>query len=441
MSVFVLDRRKKPLMPCSEKRARLLLDRGRARVHSLNPFTIRLTDRTADGCDLQPVVLKLDPGSKTTGVAVVRRSVDSEGQITDHALHLAEIEHRGQVVRDAMVRRAAFRSRRRNKNLRHRKKRFDNRRRPEGWLPPSLRSRLDNVAGWTARYRRRAPITAVAVERVRFDMQMMTDPNVSGVEYQQGELQGYEVREYLLEKWGRACAYCDAEGVPLQVEHVVPRARGGSDRVSNLCVACAKCNQDKGSRPVEEFLAGQPERLKRVLERAKAPLRDAAAVNATRNAVVAVLEETGLPVESSSGGRTKWNRSRIGVPKTHALDALCVGSVDAVSGWRVPVFGIKATGRGGYQRTRLDRFGFPRGYLMRGKSVHGFRTGDMVRAVVPSGKKAGTHVGRVAVRAKGSFNVRTAEGVVQGISHRHCVIVSRGDGYGYYQMPKAAEAH
>ncbi len=92
---------------------------------------------------------------------------------------------------------------------------------------------------------------------------------------------------------------------------------------------------------------------------------------------------------------------------------------------------IEATGRGSYQRTRLDAFGFPRGYLTREKRIQGFQTGDKVSAKVPTGKKAGIHTGRVAVRATGSFNIQTRAGVVQGISHRHCRVIQRAGGYGY----------
>ena len=143
----------------------------------------------------------------------------------------------------------------------------------------------------------------------------------------------------------------------------------------------------------------------------------------------------------ASGGRTKFNRVRLGLPKTHALDAVCVGQMDGVQGWQVhgwrkPVLQIRCTGRGSYQRTRLDKFGFPRGYLMRSKAVAGFATGDLVKAVVPAGAKQGCHRGRVAVRATGSFNIQTREGVVQGIHHRHCTILQRGNGYGYQQQSK-----
>jgi 5-methylcytosine-specific restriction endonuclease McrA len=426
LPVFVLDKRKRPLMPCTEKRARLMLERGRAVVHKRFPFTIRLKDRV--GGDVQPVRVKIDPGASVSGMAVVRE----DGPV-QHVLHLAEVQHRGKVVKKHLQQRTGYRRRRRSQNLRYREKRFDNRRRSDGWLPPSLRSRMDNVLSWVDRYRRLVPVTGVSIERVRFDMQAMQNPDIEGVQYQQGELRGYEVREYLLEKHGRCCAYCGARGTPLQVEHIRPKALGGSDRISNLTLACHPCNQKKGSQRVEEFLIDRPEVLKRVLARAKAPLDGAAAVNATRNAIVVALRATGPPVETSSGGQTKWNRSRLGIPKTHALDAACVGAVDEVVNWQVPVLSIKAMGRGSYQRTRVTADGFPRGHLMRTKSVHGFQTGDIVRADVPKGKRMGVHVGRVAVRANGNFNIQTVSGTVTDIPHRHCRVIHRVDGYAYAQ--------
>lgn len=270
--VFVLDTHHHPLMPCHPARARQLLARGRARVHRLHPFTIRLVDRTVAQSQVAPLRLKLDPGSKITGVALVRETAAG----VQHVLHLAEIQHRGQAVRKHMLQRAQYRHRRRSANLRYRAPRFDNRRRPEGSLAPSLRSRLDNVRSWVARAQRLAPIGALSIELVRFDTQAMENPEIRGVEYQQGTLAGYELRKYLLAKWGRRCAYCGAEGVPLQIEHVVPKSRGGSDRASNLTLACRPCNERKGNRTATEI--GHAE----VEARATAPRRDAAAINATR---------------------------------------------------------------------------------------------------------------------------------------------------------------
>jgi hypothetical protein len=211
MAVFVLDKRKKPLMPCSEKRARLLLERGRARVHRLVPFTIRLVDRLQEESALQPVRLKLDPGSKTTGIALVREFEETNAETGEihkiaHVVFLAELHHRGDAICDALTQRRAFR-RRWRANLRYRAKRFNNRRRPEGWLAPSLRHRVETTLSWVGRLRRWVPVTALSLELVRFDTQALQNPEVSGVKYQQGTLFGYEVREYLLEKWGRKCVY------------------------------------------------------------------------------------------------------------------------------------------------------------------------------------------------------------------------------------------
>jgi len=271
------------------------------------------------------------------------------------------------------------------------------------------------------------PITAFSLELVKFDTQAMQNPEISGVEYQRGTLVGWEVREYLLEKWDRKCAYCGAKDVPFEVEHILPKSRGGTDRVSNLTLACHECNQAKGNQTAAEF--GHPE----VQAEAKQSLKDAAAVTTTRWAVYAVLRDTGLPVETGTGGRTKYNRTRLGLPKAHWIDAACVGAStpDALgvrrTSWQSRPLIIRAMGRGSRQMCRMDKHGFPRTAAKSIKRVHGFQTGDLVRAIVPTGKHAGTHVGRVAVRASGSFQV----GTVDGIGYHHCRLLQRTDGYEY----------
>jgi 5-methylcytosine-specific restriction endonuclease McrA len=420
--VFVVDKRKRPLMPCSEKRARLLLQRGRAVVHRIRPFIIRLKDRIAQTSTMQPVALKIDPGAQTTGVALVREEQTATGA-AHHTLHLAELQHRGLLVHALLLRRAQARRSRRARKTRYRPPRCKNRCRPKGWLPPSLRSRLNNVLLWATRYRRWTPVGRADVEWVRFDTQWLQNPHITGVEYQQGTLYGYELREWLLEKWDRRCAYCKASQVPLQIEHIVPRSRHGTDRVSNLTLACVPCNTAKGTMTATEF--GYPE----VQAEAMKPLRDAAAVNITRFAICHGLRAHGFAVMHWTGGRTKWNRTRVGLPKTHALDALCVGDIAAVTGAGMLVLGIQARGRGMRCRTSWTTQGFPRGYKIRHKSVQGFQTGDLVRADVPAGKHAGTRVGRVAVRASGSFRVGDSD----GINWRYCTLMQRADGYDYMQ--------
>lgn len=431
--VFVLDRRGNALMPCNPARARELLKKNRAVVVRRSPFTIRLKDRAIEDSTVQPVRLGVDPGSKTTGMAVSR---DDNG--VRHVLFKLEVGHRSALIHKRMGQRATYRRGRRSRNLRYRAPRFNNRITPMGWLAPSLRSRVEHVDTWARRLSKWCPVTVVDLELVRFDMQKIQNPEVAGVEYQRGTLHGFEVREYLLAKFGRRCVYCDAANVPLNIDHVVPRAQGGSDRVSNLTLACVPCNQAKGNRPVAEFA---PDRAARIIARAKAPLRDAAAVNSTRYATLRTLKTCGVPVECSTGGCTKWNRTRLGVPKTHGLDAACVGNLTGVRAWDGPTLTVKATGRGSHQRTRPDAYGFPRLRFSSTKLVHGFQTGDLVRAVVPGFqsngkpfKAAGVHVGRVAVRVTGRFRV----GTIDPVPHRFCRLVQRADGYEHNQLPGSA---
>ena len=156
-------------------------------------------------------------------------------------------------------------------------------------------------------------------------MQKIQKHEITGELYQQGELMGYEIREYLLEKWGRKCAYCKAEHTRLEIDHIVPKSKEGSDRVSNLTIVCRACNIKKANNPLEEFLDKKPDLCSNILAKAKAPLNHAAAVNTTRNALAKTLELRDLPLTKWSGGRTKYNRVNLGLEKDHFIDAACVG--------------------------------------------------------------------------------------------------------------------
>ncbi|MFO7751028.1 MAG: RRXRR domain-containing protein [Desulfobacteraceae bacterium] len=177
MKVFVIDTNKQQLDPVHPAEARLLLKQQKASVFRQYPFTIIL--KVAQPVEPEPLRIKIDPGSKTTGLAIVKES--------------------GEIV--------------------------------------------------------------FAMELVRFDMQKIQNPEIAGTQYQQGALLGYEVREYLLEKWNRTCVYCGAQDTPLEVEHIVSKSKGGSNRVSNLTLACNTCNQRKNNQPIEQFLQNKPELL------------------------------------------------------------------------------------------------------------------------------------------------------------------------------------
>ncbi|MGZ9931597.1 hypothetical protein ACXNSR_17085 [Streptomyces sp. NC-S4] len=160
-----------------------------------------------------------------------------------------------------------------------------------------------------------------------------------------------------------------------------------------------------------------------------------AATNATRLQLVKALATQGVPVHAWSGGRTYWNRSAMGLPKSHTLDALAIGIIDHERGdalVRVPaqILVVSSTGRGSYARTTPDRFGFPRLQRPRGKVHHGYATGDLVAAVVPRGKWAGRWVGRIAVRTSGQHRITTSTSRFD-VSHRNLRLLQRADGYAY----------
>jgi len=413
--VFVVNKNREPLMPCHPARARELLKNGRAKVLRHYPFTIILLDR--EGGDVQPVALKIDPGSKTTGLALV-----ADGQRGKRVVWAGELNHRGEQIKASMLSRKQLRRARRSRKTRYRQPRFDNRRRAEGWIPPSLRSRVDNVLTWTERLRRFTPICTVSMELVKFDTQAMQNPEISGIEYKQGELMGYEVREYLLEKFGRRCAYCGATGAPLEIEHIIPKSRGGSNRVSNLTLSCTVCNQHKGNQTATEF--GYPT----IQDKAKQPLKDAAVMNTTRWTLYRSLKQLGLPTEVGTGARTKYNRVRQNYQKDHWIDAACVGVSGEkvyISSGTIPLV-IKATGRQSRIMCCPDKYGFPRTKAKQGRVHYGFQTGDIVLATIPEGKHTGVHVGRVAVRNRLSFRLNGFD-----VHPKYLKILHHADGYNY----------
>lgn len=374
--------------PIHPSHAKKLLASNKAAVFRYHPFTL-IMNRVVENIVTYPITLKIDPGSKVTGIALVNNR--------DEVIWGMELHHRGQAIKDSLETRKGVRRGNRARHTRYREARFLNRKRPNGWLAPSLRHRVQTTETWVKRLCQFAPIAAIVQELVRFDLQQLENPEISDLEYQQGELQGYEVREYLLNKWERKCAYCGAENVALQVEHIKPKAKGGTNRISNLCLACQKCNEKKGTQDIEKFLAKKPEVLKRILSQAKRPLKDAAAVNTTRSCLFNVLKSTELPVTTGSGGRTKFNRTKLQLPKTHWIDAACVGIAEKLSVLTTKPLLVKSTGKGTRRLCRINKFGFPCS-KPRTSYTHGWNTGD-----IASGKGV---AGRVVVQSSTRLEIR-----------------------------------
>lgn len=241
--VFVLDKSKKPLNMISHAKARILLKNRLAVVHKIYPFTIRLKDNSCVGND-RAYAVKIDPGSRHTGIAIVDNK--------DSVVMLAELEHRGHVIKKNLDDRRAVRQKRRSRKTRYRPARFLNRTRPKGWLAPSIKSRADNVINFIKKYKKLININKVMIENVSFDVaQISSDRKLWGVDYQQGPLYNTNLREFIFSKTKGKCSYCGAEAT--EIDHIVPRANGGTDSTYNLTTACRSCNQMKSNLTLKAF--------------------------------------------------------------------------------------------------------------------------------------------------------------------------------------------
>ncbi|MBO0736231.1 MAG: hypothetical protein J2P48_06645 [Alphaproteobacteria bacterium] len=225
------------------------------------------------------------------------------------------------------------------------------------------------------------------------------NPQTSGAQYQQSELCGYKTREYLLEEWECSGAWRWAAGVPLRVDPVRP-----SSEVARLTLPGEACSLKKDPQPVDVCLKRKADLLRRIP--AHGALGAAAAVNTGQSRRANRLAQMGLPIELSRGGRTRWNRTRLRLPKTHSPDTVCVGSLEALAGRDLSAQQIGRIDRGACRRTRLPAHGFPRSNLMPAGRVRGFQTGEIVRAIVPDGNKAGVIIGRAAIRTTASASRR-----------------------------------
>jgi hypothetical protein len=225
--------RGKPLMPTTPPKARKLIKNEKVKVKQRLPFIIQL--KYVTGETKEPITLGIDSGYQFVGF-----SANTEKK----ELISGELELRKDISKN-LTQKRQYRGTRRNR-LWYRKPRFNNRgSKKKSWFAPSIKHKLTSHKKLIEKLEQILPITRIIIEVATFDAHKMKKPEVTGVEYQQGDLQGYEIREYLLEKWKRKCAYCDKKNVKLEIEHIIPKSRGGSNRVDNLTISCRKCNLKK----------------------------------------------------------------------------------------------------------------------------------------------------------------------------------------------------
>ena len=393
MLVYVINKNGKPLMPCKPQKAKKLLKNNKAKIVNRTPFTIQLIHGSSGYT--QPITLGIDAGSKIVGVSATTE---------DEELYSSEATLRNDIV-DLLATRASLRRARRNRKTRYRQPRFLNRKKPKGWLAPSVQHKIDSHLRLVRDVHRILPISKIVVEVASFDIQKIRNPDISGTGYQQGEqLNFWNVREYVLWRDGHKCQHCKGKtgDKVLNVHHIESRKTGG-DAPNNLITLCKTCH-DKHHKGEIEL------KVKR-----GASYKDAAFMGIMRWAFYGKLRELYVDVSLTYGYITKNTRIRQGLDKSHQTDAFCItGNTFAkrIGTWYKQKF-VRRSNRQLHKAT-IGKGGV-RKANQAAKYVFGFQLFDKVKVLCTG--EIGFVFGR---RTAGSFDVRKLDGtkISAGISYK-----------------------
>ena len=370
----MLDLQGNPLMPTTRLgKVYRLLKTKKAHIVSYEPFTIQL-DYEPDTNIIQPMTLGVDSGAIHSGYSVANEHRE---------YYSAEVIARDDISRN-LSDRHMYRRNRRSRKTRYRKPRFKNRKnKKKGWLAPSLQQKIAVQLNEIDHLHRYFPIETIIVEVVEFDIQKIKNPDISGIEYQQGTLQGYNIRNYLLEKHRRKCFYCGKTVSDFEIEHMLPKARGGSNRIDNLTLSCHDCNEKKGTLTAEEFIqqtlpAKKATTKLKQLPNEKRLFKYMAHMNATRWTLYNTIKERYPNVEMTYGYITKYNRIQAGLPKAHHIDAKCITGFATVPSMEQTVVKVKMR----RHNRQLHRATFSKGHVRKAASlptvIFGFQLYDLV---------------------------------------------------------------
>ena len=339
------------LMPTTPAKARRLLKEGKAEVYCRRPFTIRLLYQT--GGATQPLVLGVDTGSQHIGISVVRQNQDPQtGTVllkTDIELRSSmekrkliqtrKVLRRGRRYRKTRYRHPKFKfstkrvySDKPNKNGKHWEKLSNNMqtKKHEGWLPPSIESKVEQHSNWISRYLNILPEnTELRIELGRFDIQHMKNPGIHGEMYQQGDLYGYEnVKAFVFDRDGYTCQVCKHKAgtvslsgrtVKLIAHHVDMRAEGATDRPDKLITVCTECHTGAAHKPGGILYEWKQENKKDARG-----YRDASFMNILQKRLVKAYKKENRTVRFTYGNFTAVDRRRLLLEKTHANDAAAI---------------------------------------------------------------------------------------------------------------------
>ena len=399
--VYVLNNDGSPLMPCTEAKARRLIESGKAKVVRRTPFIIRLAFLVEGEVNTESVTLGVDAGSSVIGV-----SATTEGRV----LFEAEVEIRQDVPQN-MEERRSKRSGRRSRKTRYREQRSANRRRPEGWLTPTMETKVRTHENVIDKVCSILPVSRIVIESASFDIQKIRDPEVEGEEYQQGEQLGYEnVKAYVKARDGFRCRSCGARD-HLEVHHIMQRKDGGSDSPDNLITLCHRCHKawHEGKKDMAALSADSGFKAATQMSTMRWILLDR-----VRKA------HPDIPVEHAYGYVTNHERNSLGLEKRHFIDARVIsGNATAKSNgvlWHVVA--RRSHNRKIHKDTILEKG--VRKANQAARKVAGYGLGDKV---MYDRQLCYIH-GR---RSSGYFDIRRLDGtrVHSGIRYRHLTLVER----------------
>lgn len=358
--VYVISQDGRPLMPCSNPIARLLLKQGKAKVKRREPFTIRLTYETTDYT--QALTLGVDTGSGTFATAVCK----DNGEI----VYMSEVTVRNDIA-DRMEQRASYRRNRRNRKTRYRKARWTNRANSirKGRFSPTMQSKIHSHVKEIGYIRSILPVTKMVFEMGQFDPHLMKNPALASPKmrhwgYQKGTNYGFEnTKAMVLNRDSYACQYCKGKhkDKKLEVHHIVFRSQGGSDEESNLVTLCHTCHKALHDLKIRPDLSGK----------VKGTLKYATQMNSIRRQLLGLYPDAA----ETFGYVTKANRLQLGVGKEHYYDACTIASEGNPFVVKSNLYKKKCVPDGDFQKTKGARSEQP----IVTEKIHGFRKFDKVK--------------------------------------------------------------
>ena len=321
MRVFVKNMRGQALMPCSQRKARIVLKQNKAKIIGYKPFTIQLTYATGEA--KQDIHVGIDEGARHIGIAITSQN---------KVLAKGEVELR-QDVHSLLTTRAMYRRCRRNRKTRYRKPRFLNRKRKDGWLPPSTEGKLNANFFWIDKFCSLVPNPILHIEVGKFNIAKMINPSIMGAEYQQGQCVGYYgVRYFVFDRDNYTCQVCGkSKGKVLHTHHIRYKSLGGTDRADNLITVCTECHTSKNHKEGGILYKWMKEgkKVKQYKEATFMNILRARTYKKYPNAII------------TYGSITTPKRKELGLAKTHYNDAIAITNIDNIKENTNQIFYIK----------------------------------------------------------------------------------------------------